>query len=127
MPKSNRAFVVKDSGQREQFESGMVRDTEENKIDYLLTLSGPMFERWAIHLGRGAKKYSRDNWMKAAGPSEYERFRRSAFRHFIQWLRGDRDEDHAAAVIFNLNGAEFVKEKLEKGRGKSKHGRAIAL
>jgi hypothetical protein len=32
----------------------------------------------------------------------------------FQWFRGDSDEDHAAAVIFNINGFEYVKEKLRE-------------
>jgi hypothetical protein len=46
--------------------------------------------------------------MKARGLEEYERFRESAFRHFLQWFNGETDEDHAAAVYFNINGAEYV-------------------
>lgn len=106
------AFQVKDSGKRQQFESGMVRDVTEGKTDFSLILDGPMFDRWAIHLTKGAQKYSKRNWMLAAGAGEYERFKESALRHFLQWYRGETDEDHAAAVMFNINGAEYVKEKL---------------
>lgn len=107
-------FVVKDSGKREQYESGMVRDTDEGKVRYDLVFDGPMFERWAAHLTAGAKKYTPRNWMAAKGEKEMERFKQSALRHFIQWMRGDRDEDHAAAVIFNLNGYEYVRDQPEK-------------
>lgn len=105
-------FKVKDSGKRESFSGGMVRDVAEDKIDYTLVLDGPMFKRWAEHLAKGAKKYDKRNWMLAEGQAELDRFRESALRHMIQWLAGDRDEDHAAAVIFNLNGAEYVQEKI---------------
>lgn len=105
-------MTIKDSGKREQFESGMVRDTSADKIDYTLIFDGPMLERWAAHLTAGARKYSKRNWLQAAGQAELDRFRESALRHFIQWLRGDTDEDHAAAVYFNINGAEYVKPKL---------------
>lgn len=104
-------FAVKDSGARAKFESGMVRDVEDDKADYTLILDGPMVERWAEHLTKGAKKYSPRNWMLASGGEEYERFRRSAVRHFFQWLRGEEDEDHAAAVFFNINGAEYVRNQ----------------
>ena len=104
------AFTIKDSGKREEYTSGMVRDTADNKVDYTLILDGPMFDRWAVHLTKGAKKYAKRNWMKAAGEPEYLRFKESALRHFLQWYRGDVDEDHAAAVYFNINGAEYVKE-----------------
>lgn len=107
-------FIIKDSGAREQFESGMVRDTAADKVDYSLALDGPMFDRLAAHLTKGAKKYAKRNWMKASGQAEYDRFKESALRHFLQWYRGDSDEDHAAAVFFNINGAEYVKEKLTK-------------
>lgn len=105
-------FTVKDSGKRQQFESGMVRDTTEGKTDYSLALDGPMFVRWAVHLTKGAVKYAKRNWMQANGQAEYDRFRESALRHFLQWYKGDIDEDHASAVFFNLNGAEYVKEKM---------------
>ena len=108
-------FAIKDSGKREQFESGMVRDTADDKIDYTLVLDGPMFERWAVHLTKGAKKYAKRNWMKASGEAELARFKESALRHFISYLRGDTDEDHAAGTIFNINGAEYVKEKMKNG------------
>lgn len=105
-------YVVKDSGQRAEFKSGMVRDVATDKTDYTLVLDGPMFERWAVHLTKGAKKYAKRNWMKAAGQEELDRFKESALRHFLQWYKGDQDEDHAAAVYFNICGAEYTKEKL---------------
>lgn len=104
-------FEVKDSGERQQFDSGMVRDVTTGKPNPALCLDGPMFHRWSDHLTKGAVKYEVRNWMKAAGDAEYERFRESAFRHFLQWWNGDTDEDHAAAVFFNVNGAEYVKGK----------------
>ena len=108
-------FTVKDSGKREEFASGMVRDTETGKADYTLVFDGPMMDRYAEHLTKGAVKYEARNWMKANGPVELARFRKSAIRHMRQWLRGDTDEDHAAAVMFNINGYEYVKERLENG------------
>ena len=111
-------FVIKDSGERKQFASGMVRDTAADKTLFTLVLDGPMFMRWAIHLTKGALKYAKRNWMQANGTEELERFRESAFRHFIQWYNGDVDEDHASAVFFNINGAEYVKQKLAKEKEK---------
>lgn len=106
------SFVVRDSGERLEFASGMVRDVADDKTDFSLVLDGPMFDRWAEHLTAGARKYSKRNWMLAEGQSEYDRFKESALRHFLQWYRGEVDEDHAAAVIFNINGAEYVRDKL---------------
>lgn len=106
------SFETKDSGKRETFESGMVRDTQENKTLYHLVFDGPMIHRWAGLLTRGAKKYTEGNWMKAEGVEELNRFRSSAARHFVQWIMGEPDEDHAAAVVFNINGHEYVKDRL---------------
>ncbi len=110
----SKNFTILDSGQRKQFESGMVRDITEGKIDYTLALDGPLFKRLAIHLTKGAIKYAKRNWMKAQGEQELERFRESALRHFLQWYWGETEEDHFAATVFNMNGVEYVKENLDK-------------
>ena len=107
----DRSFEVKDSGERMKFASGMQRDTSSGKVDYALVYSGPMLRRWAEHLTKGASKYDRDNWLLAYGPEERERFRISAARHFAQWMYGEKDEDHASATFFNINGAEYVDEQ----------------
>lgn len=110
-------FEVKDSGKRQEFASGMVRDTQDGKTDYTRVLDGPMYDRWAIHVTKGEIKYPDvspgvPNWTLASGEAEKIRFKKSAARHFRQWLRGDTDEDHAAATFFNINGYEFVKAKM---------------
>lgn len=105
-------FTVRDSGERREFESGMVRDTNEGKTLWHLVADGPMLRRFAVHLTKGAAKYSPGNWMKAEGQAEYDRFRESAYRHFMAWYYGERDEDHGAAVWFNINGAEYVRGKM---------------
>ena len=102
-------FVTKDSGQRLVNPSGMQRDVATDKIDYSLVFDGPMFKRWAELLDRGARKYDKRNWMKANSQAEYDRARESLVRHFIQYLDGETDEDHAAAVFFNINEMEYIK------------------
>lgn len=108
-------FVTKDSGQRVEFASGMKRDVSTNKTLWHLVRSGPMYRRWAELLTRGAVKYGEDNWLLASGEAELKRFKESLTRHFEQYLAGDTDEDHAAAVIFNINGMEYVKERMKNG------------
>lgn len=107
-------FIVKDSGKRKEFTSGMVRDTDADKICWSLITRGPLLQRWAEHLTAGAKKYGKDNWTLATGRDELKRFRESAFRHFMQWWQGDTDEDHAAAVVFNINGALYCEGRLKE-------------
>jgi hypothetical protein len=107
-------FVTKDSGERQQFETGMVRDVQTNKPRYDLIGSGwELIKRWAELMGRGAAKYGEFNFEKASTQAELDRFRASALRHMIQWFHGETDEDHASATCFNLAGAEMVKKKLQ--------------
>jgi hypothetical protein len=119
MDESDARFVTKDSGARQQFESGMVRDVTTGKIEWHRTSDGPMHKRWAELLTRGNVKYPDvepgvPNWTLANGDAERARFKQSAYRHFMQWYRDEIDEDHAAAVFFNINGYEYVKERLKK-------------
>lgn len=126
------SFVTKDSGEREQYTSGMQRDTATGKARPDLMRSGPMFRRWERLLTRGAQKYDPDNWMLAAGDAEMQRFLESSARHFEIWFTWRRfginiedpdnptqeplAEDHCAAVFFNCNGTEYVAEKMGAGR-----------
>jgi hypothetical protein len=112
-------FTVKDSGKRMEYPTGMVRDTTEGKARFDLVMpkgqpyADQMLTRWAMQMTRGADKYGIRNWEKASTKDEYERFMGSAHRHLMQWLCDERDEDHAAAVFFNVAAAEFVRGKLE--------------
>lgn len=111
-------FVTKDSGVRQEFDSGMVRDTEEGKarFDLLFPEAVPyedqFLTRVAELLGRGAEKYESRNWERALGDTELERFKSSALRHMMQWANGDLSEDHASAVVFNLLGYESTLWKM---------------
>jgi len=114
------SFETKDSGVRAEFASGMVRDTENGKarFDLLLPLGIPyeeqMLTRDAQLMARGAEKYEARNWEKANGEAELARYRSSALRHLMQWIAGERDEDHAAAVRFNIMAGEAVAYKMRQ-------------
>ncbi len=86
-----------------------------------------MFRRWAEHLRKGAVKYPDvapgvANWTLASGKAELHRFKESSLPHMIQWLMGEVDEDHAAGVFFNINGAEFVKARINPLTEEEKDG-----
>lgn len=112
-------FEVKDSGAREEYDNGFVRDTEAGKHDYarILRIEGldlvpiEMLERLAAHMTKGAEKYGPDNWRRARGPIAVARFCRSLVRHVRQFLLNERDEDHAAAVTFNVWAAELTRSR----------------
>lgn len=107
-------FTTKDSGEHMEFSTGMKRDVTKNKprFDLIAPLDLPfkdqMLTRWANLMARGAQKYDARNWEKSRTIEEYNRFKESAFRHFMQWYFEEKDEDHAAAVFFNITGAEFI-------------------
>ena len=113
-----KKFITKDSGKRQNYKSGMIRDLEEGKPRYDLVIpeksKHSMLKRWAELLERGMAKYGYRNWEKANSEEELLRFKASAFRHFVQWFEGEEDEDHGAAVFFNIQAYEHVKEKIEK-------------
>lgn len=53
----------------------------------------------AKHFEDGARKYSPDNWRRGIPIYCYID---SAVRHFLKWRRGDDDEPHDRAFIWNL-------------------------
>src|SRR5580700_600336 len=101
MKMTNDLYVTKDSGVRQEFATGMVRDTQDDKPRYDL-LDRTFLKRWAELMARGAKKYGENNWRKASTEEELQRFKASALRHMFQWLDGDTSEDHATAIAFNV-------------------------
>ncbi|WP_086846964.1 dATP/dGTP diphosphohydrolase domain-containing protein [Amycolatopsis kentuckyensis] len=105
---------TKSSGVRDSFAGGGVRDAEAGKprFDLLRPVNVPyqsqMLTRFAALMGRGAGYYGDRNWEQMSDAAALSRFRSSAARHFEQWFAGEHDEDHAAAVFFNITGAEYV-------------------
>jgi hypothetical protein len=105
-------YVTKDSGVREEYESGMVRDTDSGKPRYDLMPVGPM-KRLAELYARGAVKYGENNWQLANSDVEMRRFRASAMRHMYEWLAGNEDEDHAIAVVWNVFAYLHTEENIK--------------
>ena len=132
--------MIKDSGNRREFNTGAVRDIQEGKgrcdllpLDviaelyqepvfyriYNFTVDGntmwlyealaltmpkfgnysTMFLEVAIHFEEGAKKYGDRNWQKGIPAHCYID---SAVRHYLKHLRGDDDEPHNRAFVWNI-------------------------
>ena len=53
----------------------------------------------AIHFEEGAKKYGENNWQKGI---PVKRYIDSAVRHYLKFLRGDKDEPHDRAFCWNI-------------------------
>lgn len=51
------------------------------------------------HFEEGCKKYGENNWRKGIPAKCYVD---SAVRHYLKWLRGDKDEPHDRAFVWNI-------------------------
>lgn len=138
--------MIKDSGERRQFDTGAVRDMQEgkgrcdllpldvvsdilktrNKRDLVLefiqnftetgnfeTLETLVFHfsditfkgienmllELSVHFEEGAKKYTENNWKLGI---ETKCYIDSAIRHYLKYKRGDNDERHDRAFMWNI-------------------------
>lgn len=99
---------IKDSGAREEFGNGAVRDTQEGKGRFDL-ISPVGTRRLARRYELGAVKYGDRNWQNGM---PIGRCIDSALRHLTQYMEGDTSEDHLAAVAWNVFTAMHMEEKL---------------
>ena len=99
--------MIKDSGNRREFESGAVRDIQEGKgrMDLLPACA---IIRLAKHFENGAKKYEERNWEKGIPTHS---FIDSAIRHLMKYLDGATDEDHLCAAAWNCMCCMWTEEK----------------
>lgn len=104
--------AVKDSGQRESFDTGSVRDTRKGKGRYDL-ISPIGLRRLAQHYENGAAKYGDRNWEKGQSLSRYLD---SAERHLESFKEGLRDEDHLSAVVWNIFCIIHTEEMIRRGK-----------
>lgn len=66
----------------------------------------------AVHFEQGAKKYGERNWQKGLPVSCYID---SAVRHYLKLLRGDMDERHDRAFVWNILCCIWTEIHVEKG------------
>ena len=91
-------YIVSDSGERTTYTTGAVRDYRADKPRYDLIPPHAML-RVAMQYARGAQKYGESNWLLGIPTQD---MLASAMRHLEAWRRGEPEEDHLAAVIWNL-------------------------
>ena len=87
-----------DSGERQEFKTGAVRETASGKGSPSL-ISPELIFRLSKHLELGAKKYAPRNW-ESGFP--FSRVMDSLLRHVFQYIAGDNAEDHLAAITCNV-------------------------
>ncbi|OKI54558.1 hypothetical protein A6A27_32035 [Micromonospora sp. CB01531] len=77
-----------------------MRDSNPDKPRYDLIDPGFLL-RLAEHMRKGAEHYGEHNWVKGIPSSNYMA---SLLRHVEAYRRGEMDEDHLAAAVFNIMG-----------------------
>ena len=100
-----------DSGNRESFSTGAVRDTASDKPRP--DLFSPFAEERVGHwLRLGAVKYAERNWERGIPNS---RCFASLRRHVMRYQQGNKSEDHLAAIIFNAMAIIHNQEMIRRG------------
>ena len=89
---------LKDSGERQEFPTGSVRDTREGKGRYDLLPPHAIY-LVARQFEEGALKYGDGNWLKGQPLSRYVD---SALRHLFKHMGGETDERHDVAAAWNI-------------------------
>ena len=90
--------MIKDSGNRRQFETGAVRDMADGKGRFDLMPWAALIEV-SKHCENGAKKYGEHNVDKGLPTSS---FMDSAVRHLAKHIDGWTDEPHLIAAAWNV-------------------------
>jgi hypothetical protein len=92
--------TLPDSGTRTVYPSGAIKEAPSvEKGRYDLIPPGAL-HRLAVHYARGAEKYPPGRTWEAGLP--WSVLIGAALRHAFQWLAGARDEDHLAAVAWQI-------------------------
>lgn len=104
-------MTIKDSGERQEFSTGSVRDSEKGKGWYA-HLSPIAIKRLAQHMEAGGQKYSARNWELG---QPLVRYLESAIRHLYTYLEGCREEDHLAAAMWNVQSLIHTEEMIRRG------------
>lgn len=110
---------VKATKERRKYDSGMSRNSDEGKpkLGLMIPKDIPYEHLWTTQLGHllrlGAEIHGPRNWEKANSKKEMEDFQESALRHLTQAIAGEEDENHLAAVLFNVIAWMTTKYKIE--------------
>ena len=107
----NKFDKVKDSGERQEFGTGSVRDTNIGKGRFDLIAPYAML-RIAQHYENGAIKYKSRNWELGQPLSRYLD---STMRHLTKIIMGLDDEDHLSAACWNLMAVIETQKRIELG------------
>jgi hypothetical protein len=109
---SDGVWETKDSGERQEFETGARRDTQTGKGRFDLMTPFARQRKAGVY-ERGAAKYGDRNFEKGMPLSRYLD---SALRHINDALRGDVSEDHIAQAAWNLDAFMHMQALIALGQ-----------
>lgn len=98
MPSKKKEFGMRDGRPRVTFASGAVRETRSGKGRFDLVSMIALFRLARIY-EKGSAKYCDRNWEKGM---PFHLFVDSAIRHIVQYILGDKAEDHLGQAAWNL-------------------------
>lgn len=102
---------MEDSGKRQKFESGAVRDSADGKPRP--DLQSPYAQERIGHwLRLGSEKYAERNWEQGMN---FSRCVASIERHLVAFKMGKYDEDHLAAIAVNAQFLMHFEEMMVLG------------
>lgn len=103
--------LMQDSGQRQTFATGAVRDTADGKPrpDLVSPFAVDRLGEW---LRLGSLKYAERNWERGIPIS---RSFASMYRHLLKFQQGATDEDHIAAILCNAMFIAHTQEMCKLG------------
>lgn len=127
-------YTVKDSGSQAEYEDGMRRDTTEGKprFDLIWPEDVPYDEqlltRVAMQYYRGGLKYGDRNWEKSSTEKSLAHHVSALLRHTFKFIAGVEDgEDHAAAIVWNVNAVLVTRRNIKKVKVREVGDRAQAI
>lgn len=101
-----------------KFKTGAIRDTQEGKEDYIETFSWSALKRHAVYMTGKKQKYGAGNFKKGIPVENYEQ---SLMRHVQKYFENkyeggtiEVNEDHLAAILFNVFGIMHEEDRLKK-------------
>ncbi len=96
------------------FGTGAIRDTQSGKTDFTETISFTAHNRYAKYMTKKKEKYGAGNFKKGIPIESYEQ---SLLRHIDKYFRNkyengndEKEEDHLAAMRFNVDGIMHEEE-----------------
>ena len=127
-------FITKDSGQRQEFDTGAKRDVdidkpkyEEIPLNFLKEIAMSLKDypdsrldlipinallRLSSLFGRGSKKYGENNFQLGI---PFKRMFGSILRHVYQYMEGDRTECHLSAIAWGAFVLMFFVQQISLG------------